>query len=472
LTGAIAHPTAIQSSAAVNNLAFTYTASAVNYITVGNNTTGNSPYLLSTGSDSAIGLNLVTKNGPVAIVDNTATAAPAFRWTNAADSHFFGLKSADAASGPDVDFILPSADGSGNSALWSNGSHVLSFGTFANANITSMTGLTGVLKAPTGIQSSSSLNLLTFNYVASAVNYMQVNNAATGGYPGFYAEGSDSTVGLNFQTKGSYIFINDSTTTIAVPIRFYNAAGTNYTALSAQTSAASSVSFQLPAADGSAGQALITNGSGVLSFGNAIVTNPTIQTFTSGSAATYTTPANVKYIRVQCVGGGGGGGFGGNSGHGGGSGATCISIITSPAATYTYTVGASAAGATGAGNLATAGNATTFSAGTMSAGGGGAAGGFGAGGHNVVGAGGTASGGNIINIPGYPGLFGALMADGSTVTSGTGGGAGGGASRNTAGVGNSGVTNSGGGGGGAIGTNSNNGGAGAAGYIVVEEYYG
>ena len=38
------------------------------------------------------------------------------------------------------------------------------------------------------------------------------------------------------------------------------------------------------------------------------ITAPTVQRFTSGSAQTYNTPANVRYLRVQMVGGGGGGG--------------------------------------------------------------------------------------------------------------------------------------------------------------------
>lgn len=44
--------------------------------------------------------------------------------------------------------------------------------------------------------------------------------------------------------------------------------------------------------------------------------SPTIQRFTSGSG-TYTTPANVKYIRVKMIGGGGGGAGIGTSNTGG-----------------------------------------------------------------------------------------------------------------------------------------------------------
>src|SRR5216683_4720424 len=46
---------------------------------------------------------------------------------------------------------------------------------------------------------------------------------------------------------------------------------------------------------------------------------PTTQTFLTGTAATYTTPAGVAEIVIELVGGGGGGG-GGNSGGAGGNG--------------------------------------------------------------------------------------------------------------------------------------------------------
>lgn len=45
--------------------------------------------------------------------------------------------------------------------------------------------------------------------------------------------------------------------------------GTNYVSLKAADNIASNITFTLPSADGSNGQALITNGSGTLSFGSA-----------------------------------------------------------------------------------------------------------------------------------------------------------------------------------------------------------
>jgi len=61
------------------------------------------------------------------------------------------------------------------------------------------------------------------------------------------------------------------TSAVAGGIEFYEDTdtGTNYIALVAPSSVASNVTFTLPTADGTNGQALITNGSGALSFGSA-----------------------------------------------------------------------------------------------------------------------------------------------------------------------------------------------------------
>ena len=93
---------------------------------------------------------------------------------------------------------------------------------------------------------------------------------------------------------------------------------------------------------------LIIDGTNGLTFpdtSNIISHNPsTITAYISGSG-TYTTPTNAKYLIVQMVGGGGGGGTGGSGiGGGGGAGGYLIGVISSPAATYSYAVGAAGTG--------------------------------------------------------------------------------------------------------------------------------
>lgn len=224
-----------------------------------------------------------------------------------------------------------------------------------------------------------------------------------------------------------------------------------------------------------AGNWNIQGGNGITTSGAGstltVTTNgfPTVQNLTSGTGATYTTPANCKWIRIRAWGGGGGG-----SGSG-----------TTPGAP-------------------TGGAATTFSGGTLSAGGGAAA----------AGAGGASSGGNVANITGQsgqprpnnstdqfggcgaPGFFGgggtagnnAPSAGGAAqANSGAGGGGAGCAGTAFAGSGGSAggyvehiitspaasytYTIGAGGSGGSAGTSGAAGGNGGSGYITVEEHY-
>lgn len=209
------------------------------------------------------------------------------------------------------------------------------------------------------------------------------------------------------------------------------------------------------------------------------------QIFTSGTAATYTKPAGILNILVECLGGGAGGGGAASTtvqsanGGGGGSGGYARKFFSGAAATYTYTVGALAAGGTAGNNAGTAGNATTFS--TISANGGGAGGGGVAsssiGFFGPSGGGGSASGGDI-NVPGNVGGLGFYV---STTAGLSGFGAGshyGGSvapssTSAASAAGNSGSANTGAGGGGgsSSGTSASAaGGAGGSGLIIVWEF--
>jgi len=73
----------------------------------------------------------------------------------------------------------------------------------ANTNITSMTGLTGVLQAPTYINDVSGNHVLKFTSVASAVNYLELFNAATGSPVTLFATGTDTNISLTIEAKGT-----------------------------------------------------------------------------------------------------------------------------------------------------------------------------------------------------------------------------------------------------------------------------
>jgi len=227
----------------------------------------------------------------------------------------------------------------------------------------------------------------------------------------------------------------------------------------AAVSLTADVSGTLPVANGGTGVTTVVAIA-------ALFTRPTTQTFTTGSG-TYTTPANVRWIRRRIVGGGGGGqGSGTTPGSGTTGGNTTFGTLTGS--------GGVSGGGGGTGGAASGGliNAPGDPGGGAVATG--AAYG-GVGGSTRLGGGGT--GGNNAPSAGNP----------APANTGGGGGGGGGAAAVTSGIGGGGggyvedvvigpaATYSyavgAGGAGGAAGTSGAAGGAGSAGFILIEEYY-
>lgn len=223
-------------------------------------------------------------------------------------------------------------------------------------------------------------------------------------------------------------------------------------------------------------------------FASMTLTNPHIagagglvsfQVLTSGTGATYTKPAGITSIFVECqAGGGAGGGAAGAAsstaaGGGGGEGGYCSLWVASAASTYTYTVGAGGTAGT-AGNVGgNAGGNSTFSASSLSAiggnGGNGAASALNTASGSAAGIYGGISTNGTVNKRGAAG-DGGFVALGNGC-SGSGGGYGGGPGRSTDGAGLDAVTGYGGGGGGAFATTTNRaGGVGFQGVIIVWEF--
>ena len=145
------------------------------------------------------------------------------------------------------------------------------------------------------------ISLATIDHVGNTVNWL------------------DSTVsitGLSTTATATVLTLSDSANTTTVnliidnqkEIRFREttANGTNYVALKAPASLSADVTFTLPSADGTSGQALVTNGSGVLSFASAglawqtIITGATLSAVagkaywinTTSNACTITLPSS------------------------------------------------------------------------------------------------------------------------------------------------------------------------------------
>jgi len=125
------------------------------------------------------------------------------------------------------------------------------------------------------------ISLATIDHSANTVNWL---------------DSTVSVTGLTTTATGTVLTLSDSATTSTVnliidndkEIRFREATanGTNYVSLSAPASLSADLTFTLPSADGTAGQFLSTNGSGVLSFatvGGSTTPFAVIGNATSGS---------------------------------------------------------------------------------------------------------------------------------------------------------------------------------------------
>ena len=109
--------------------------------------------------------------------------------------------------------------------------------------------------------------------------------------------GNLSFASLSFATPLSVVGNNTAGSEIRIPEDTDN--GSNYVALKAPDTLASNLTLTLPSADGTSGQVLQTNGSGVLSFStiSAGFTLGTPTSTTSGSTVTYTgIPSGTKMI--------------------------------------------------------------------------------------------------------------------------------------------------------------------------------
>lgn len=101
------------------------TASAVNEITIANQATGVNPQIKGTG-ETNVGIDLVPKGTGTVRIKGTADSAAELRLLEDSDngSNYIGLK-APATLASNTTFVLPSADGSANQVMKTDGSGIL-----------------------------------------------------------------------------------------------------------------------------------------------------------------------------------------------------------------------------------------------------------------------------------------------------------------------------------------------------------
>lgn len=181
---------------------------------------------------------------------------------------------------PNYDFILPAVNDPVDADAW---------GGYLNDNWTSLDSLlatdfaglganntfTGTntfnqnIKFATGkgILDANGNELLLTTTTTSAITYFNITNSATGAGPILSCLGETNT-DCQFQANGTGGYNFKATATAATLIKLYEDTdnGTNHIGLKSPDSVAGDADFTLPAADGTSGQFLQTNGSKVLSF--------------------------------------------------------------------------------------------------------------------------------------------------------------------------------------------------------------
>ena len=182
------------------------TASAVNHLQITNAATGNGPIISSIGDNTDIDLALTPKGDGNLLLDGLA-------W--------------------------PIADGTADYVLKTDGAGTLSWTANTGSGLASVVDdttpqLGGMLDVNGSGLGDGTRLLLDFVEDASAVNYVQIENQATGGGPIIRPAGTDTDIDLVLEPKGAGNLNLDG--------------------------------LDWPTADGSSGQVLSTNGSGTLSF--------------------------------------------------------------------------------------------------------------------------------------------------------------------------------------------------------------
>lgn len=297
-----------------------------------------------------------------------------------------------------------------NSSLTSGGANFP-----VNTNITSMTGLTGPIKEPTAIQSSAAENILTFNYIPSATDYLEISNNTTGAGFQVISPNPASSVYMLGKGIGGVLLGSLGATTIPIELQVGTFKFTHSVPLLTATRVLTypDANVTLPA--------------------NPMITKINAYPVTATGAFSYvpTTGAVFAIFELQAAGGGSGGTTGtaaqaAAAGPGGGGAYMRILVSgTVNLAAITGSIGAAGtAGASGNNAGGNGGNTTlTINAGTpWVAGGGGGGGGQASSASSKLsgsaGGGGTSTTGTnadiIANIPGQNG--GAGFSNGSVLT--------------------------------------------------------
>lgn len=172
-------------------LAFAVAVSAVNYVTIGNAPTGNGVSVYANGDDANIDISLSAAGTGNVILGN------------------YTLDGDQSVGAGQDNYVLTYDNGTGLISL-----EAATGGGLANVVEDTTPQLGGMLDVNGNALGDGTLELLTFTETASAVNHINITNAATGNGPAVNAAGDDLNIELILGSKGTgFVDLQTSGTT-------------------------------------------------------------------------------------------------------------------------------------------------------------------------------------------------------------------------------------------------------------------
>lgn len=223
------------------SLRVTPVASSVNYVNAFGGATGNAPVLFAQGSDTNISLTYATTGTGAHLFNTGGNAQNQFRIVHTASAVNYLQVTGNATTGAPT-LSAQGTDANVSVLLLSKGigGHVLSTGNGAN------------------------IQLVVAN-TTSAVNYLQVTGAATGGQVQITSNGTDTNVAIGYATRGAgqHFFYSNATPQFNIA---NTASSVNYLRVAgAVTTGAPAISAQ--GSDANIDLALTPKGTGAVRFG-------------------------------------------------------------------------------------------------------------------------------------------------------------------------------------------------------------
>ena len=173
--------------------------------------------------------------------------------------------------------------------------------TFAGGTLMSGTNtISGAAVISGNINSSGTANTFSGGVVHSGTNTFSSSliisgNINSSGTTNTFSGGNVLSGTNTF--SGTNVFSSDVTLNAQSDLRFADSDSSNWVAFQSPATVSSNVTWTLPAADGTANQALVTNGSGTLSWAAAGggITSGTAVASTSGTSVTFTSVIGKAY---------------------------------------------------------------------------------------------------------------------------------------------------------------------------------